>query len=152
LYPALHRLEARGSIASAWELSEAGKRAKYYRLTPQGRKQLQAEQTKWETFARAMGLDTRATWGWNVARAGAGRARRNSPAVFGGALAGTAAGFVGALPLSKLMARMLYAVRPTDPVTFGSVAVVLGVAALLASCVPARKATRIEPMVALRSE
>lgn len=56
LYPALHRLEARGSIASAWELSEAGKRAKYYRLTPQGRKQLQAEQTKWETFARAMGL------------------------------------------------------------------------------------------------
>src|SRR5450759_2291576 len=56
LYPALHRLEARGWIASAWELSEAGKRAKYYRLTPQGRKQLQAEQTKWDTFARAMGL------------------------------------------------------------------------------------------------
>jgi transcriptional regulator len=56
LYPALHRLEARGWIASAWELSEAGKRAKYYRLTPRGRKQLQAEQTKWDTFARAMGL------------------------------------------------------------------------------------------------
>ena len=56
LYPALHRLKARGWIASAWELSEAGKRAKYYRLTPRGRKQLQAEQTKWDTFARAMGL------------------------------------------------------------------------------------------------
>jgi PadR family transcriptional regulator PadR len=56
LYPCLHRLEARGWIAAAWELSEAGKRAKYYRLTPQGRKQLQTEQTKWETFARAMGL------------------------------------------------------------------------------------------------
>jgi transcriptional regulator len=56
LYPALHRLEARGWIASAWELSEAGKRAKYYRLTPRGRKQLQAEQTKWDTFARAMRL------------------------------------------------------------------------------------------------
>ena len=56
LYPALHRLEARGWIASAWELSETGKRAKYYRLTPRGRKQLQAEQTKWDTFARAMGL------------------------------------------------------------------------------------------------
>lgn len=56
LYPALHRLEARGWIAAAWELSEAGKRAKYYRLTAQGRKQLQAEQTKWETFSRAMGL------------------------------------------------------------------------------------------------
>jgi DNA-binding PadR family transcriptional regulator len=37
-------------------LSETGKRAKYYRLTPRGRKQLQAEQTKWDTFARAMGL------------------------------------------------------------------------------------------------
>ena len=56
LYPALHRLEARGWIAASWELSEAGKRAKFYRLTPQGRKQLLAEQSKWETFARAMGL------------------------------------------------------------------------------------------------
>ncbi|MGB7759968.1 MAG: PadR family transcriptional regulator [Bryobacteraceae bacterium] len=56
LYPALHRLEARGWIAAAWELAETGKRAKYYRLTPKGRKQLQAEQTKWATFSRAMGL------------------------------------------------------------------------------------------------
>jgi transcriptional regulator len=56
LYPALHRLEARGWIAASWELSEAGKRARFYRLTPKGRKQLQAEQTKWEAFARAMGL------------------------------------------------------------------------------------------------
>ncbi|MGA2772996.1 MAG: PadR family transcriptional regulator [Bryobacteraceae bacterium] len=56
LYPALHRLEARGWIAAAWELSERGKRAKYYRLTAKGRKQLQAEHAKWETFSRAMGL------------------------------------------------------------------------------------------------
>jgi PadR family transcriptional regulator PadR len=56
LYPALHRLEARGWIAAEWELSEKGKRAKYYRLTTKGQKQLQAEQTKWETFSRAMGL------------------------------------------------------------------------------------------------
>lgn len=56
LYPALHRLEARGWIAASWELSEAGKRAKFYRLTLQGRKQLQAEHAKWDTFARAMGL------------------------------------------------------------------------------------------------
>jgi PadR family transcriptional regulator, regulatory protein PadR len=56
LYPALHRLEAQGWIAAEWELSEKGKRAKYYRLTTKGRKQLQAEQTKWETFSRAMGL------------------------------------------------------------------------------------------------
>ena len=56
LYPALHRLEARGWIAAAWDLSEKGKRAKYYCLTNTGRKQLQAEQSKWETFSKAMGL------------------------------------------------------------------------------------------------
>jgi len=68
------------------------------------------------------------------------------------ALAGTAAGVAGALLLSQLMAKMLYGVRPTDPLTFGGVAIVLGVTSLLATCVPARKATRIEPMVALRHE
>jgi PadR family transcriptional regulator, regulatory protein PadR len=56
LYPALHRLEAKGWIASAWEISEKGKRAKYYRLTSVGRKQLVIERSKWEVFARAMGL------------------------------------------------------------------------------------------------
>ena len=56
LYPALHRLEAKGWIAATWELSDKGKRAKYYHLTPLGRKQLTAEQSKWDTFARAMGL------------------------------------------------------------------------------------------------
>src|SRR5713101_4495626 len=56
LYPALHRLEAKGWVAASWEQSDKGKRAKYYRLTPRGRKQLTAEQSKWETFSRAMGL------------------------------------------------------------------------------------------------
>src|ERR1700732_196870 len=56
LYPALHRLEAKGWIAASWELSEKGKRAKYYRITPQGRKQLATERSKWTAFARAMGL------------------------------------------------------------------------------------------------
>ena len=56
LYPALHRLEARGWVAASWALSERGKRAKYYHLTAKGKKQLEAEQTKWETFSRAMGL------------------------------------------------------------------------------------------------
>jgi PadR family transcriptional regulator PadR len=56
LYPALHRLEARGLIAASWELSEKGKRAKYYRLTAAGKKHLTAEQTWWDTFARAMRL------------------------------------------------------------------------------------------------
>jgi len=56
LYPALHRLEAKGWIAASWELSDKGKRARYYHLTRLGRKQLATEQTKWDAFARAMGL------------------------------------------------------------------------------------------------
>jgi PadR family transcriptional regulator, regulatory protein PadR len=56
LYPALHRLEAKGWIAASWEPSEKGKRARFYRLTPRGRKQLAGERSKWEAFSRAMGL------------------------------------------------------------------------------------------------
>lgn len=56
LYPALHRLEAKGWIAASWELSAKGKRARFYRLTPLGRKQLASERSKWETFSRAMAL------------------------------------------------------------------------------------------------
>ena len=56
LYPALHRLETKGWIGASWELSDKGKRAKYYRLTPLGRKQLATEQSKWHAFSRAMGL------------------------------------------------------------------------------------------------
>src|ERR1700728_1995825 len=56
LYPALHRLEAKGWIAASWELSDKGKRAKYYHLTALGRKKLASEQSKWQAYARAMGL------------------------------------------------------------------------------------------------
>ena len=56
LYPCVHRLEAKGWIAASWELSDKGKRAKFYRLTALGRKQLFAEQSKWRAFARAMKL------------------------------------------------------------------------------------------------
>jgi len=56
LYPALHRLEAQGWIEGSWGTSEKGKRAKYYRLTAEGRRQLDAARTKWETFARAVDL------------------------------------------------------------------------------------------------
>lgn len=68
------------------------------------------------------------------------------------AFAGAMAGVAGALLAGRLMAKMLYGVQSTDPVTFGAVACVLGLAALLAASVPARKASRIEPMVALRNE
>jgi PadR family transcriptional regulator, regulatory protein PadR len=55
LYPALHRLEDRGWIASFWGTSENNRRAKYYRLTPAGRKQLSVQTTRWEQVARAIG-------------------------------------------------------------------------------------------------
>jgi PadR family transcriptional regulator, regulatory protein PadR len=54
LYPALHRLIKRGWIAFDHGTSENNRRAKYYRLTPKGRKQLAVETTKWETLARAI--------------------------------------------------------------------------------------------------
>ena len=56
LYPALHRLEAKGWIAASWEQSDKGKRAKFYRLTALGKKQLKAERSKWQAFSRAMEL------------------------------------------------------------------------------------------------
>jgi PadR family transcriptional regulator, regulatory protein PadR len=56
LYPALHRLEARGWISASWALSDKGKRARFYRLTSVGRKRLIAERSKWENLSRAIGL------------------------------------------------------------------------------------------------
>jgi PadR family transcriptional regulator PadR len=55
LYPALHRLEKRGWIASDWGLSENNRRAKYYELTARGRQQLRAETSTWATFSDAVG-------------------------------------------------------------------------------------------------
>ena len=54
LYPALHRMEKRGLIASKWDHSDLGKRARFYRLTPAGRKQLAAEQSIWEQLSGAI--------------------------------------------------------------------------------------------------
>ena len=54
LYPALHRLEDRGWIAAFWGTSENNRKAKYYRLTPSGRKMLAAETNRWEQLARAI--------------------------------------------------------------------------------------------------
>jgi len=54
LYPALHRLEARGLITSEWKASDLNRRAKYYRLTAAGKEQLVAEQSKWKLLVRAI--------------------------------------------------------------------------------------------------
>src|SRR5271163_699576 len=54
LYPALHRLEDRGWISSYWGLSEHNRKARYYRLTPLGHKQLRRETTRWERLVRAV--------------------------------------------------------------------------------------------------
>jgi transcriptional regulator len=54
LYPALHRLEDRGWIASFWGTSENNRRARYYRITPAGKRQLAHETSRWEQLARAI--------------------------------------------------------------------------------------------------
>jgi transcriptional regulator len=54
LYPALHKLELRGWLASEWGLSDNNRRAKFYRLTPAGRKQLTAESDSWRRLSGAV--------------------------------------------------------------------------------------------------
>jgi len=55
LYPALHRLEHQGWIAAEWGVSELGRRARFYRLTPKGQKQLEAERESWSRLTTAIG-------------------------------------------------------------------------------------------------
>lgn len=66
--------------------------------------------------------------------------------------AGAAAGLGGSFALTHLMTKLLYGVTPTDPVTFVAVPLILGLVAFAATYIPARRATRIDPLVALRYE
>ncbi|HYY42012.1 MAG TPA: FtsX-like permease family protein, partial [Pyrinomonadaceae bacterium] len=68
------------------------------------------------------------------------------------ALAGVAVGLVGALLLTRVMTTLLYGVHPTDPVTFTAVSLILLTVALTACFIPARRATRVDPLIALRHE
>jgi PadR family transcriptional regulator len=54
LYPALHRLQARGLVTSQWNLSDTNRRVKTYTVTPQGRQQLKAEMSRWQLFSAAV--------------------------------------------------------------------------------------------------
>ena len=56
LYPALHRLRREGWIESEWGVTQNNQRAKFYRLTPTGRKQLASEQSRWDQMSRAMAM------------------------------------------------------------------------------------------------
>jgi putative ABC transport system permease protein len=68
------------------------------------------------------------------------------------AATGLAVGIVGALAVTRLMEGLLFGVAPGDPVTFAVVAATLGVVALAASYLPGRRATRVDPAIALRAE
>jgi putative ABC transport system permease protein len=65
---------------------------------------------------------------------------------------GIVIGLAGALVLSRLLTALLYGVKPYDPLTFVSVSLVLALSALAACWIPARRATRVDPMLALRYE
>ena len=56
LYPSLYRMEKKGWIEAEWGMSELGRKAKFYKLTARGRKQLKAETAEWATFARAVSI------------------------------------------------------------------------------------------------
>ena len=68
LYPALHRLERRGRIGAKWATSENNRRAKYYKLTPRGEKELETETNAWRKLAAAVGLVLDMTAGESNAR------------------------------------------------------------------------------------
>jgi ABC-type antimicrobial peptide transport system permease subunit len=68
------------------------------------------------------------------------------------ALIGVALGLAAAVGLTRLMTSVLFGVSATDPLTFGGVALLLALVALAAAYIPARRATRVDPLVALRHE
>ena len=67
-------------------------------------------------------------------------------------IAGIAVGLAGSFMLSTLLTKLVYGIRPSDPATFGAVALILVVVSIVASVVPAWRATRVDPIQVLREE
>ena len=65
---------------------------------------------------------------------------------------GVLAGLIGSVMLTRFLQTMLFDIKPTDPITFGSLTTLLAVVALLACLTPAHRATRVDPLIALRHE
>jgi DNA-binding PadR family transcriptional regulator len=80
LYPVLHRLERLGYVKARWQLAESGRRRRYYRITAQGRAQLEEERRQWQTVDATL----RGVWHALVAAAVAGRAAPTAPLPQGG--------------------------------------------------------------------
>ena len=99
-----------------------------------------AQRTREIGIRVALGADNR-----TILRAVVGRGKALT-------LAGIAIGLVGAFGVTRLLSSLLIGVRPTDPLTFTAVADLLALVAALASYVPARRATQVDAVVALRSE
>jgi ABC-type antimicrobial peptide transport system permease subunit len=67
-------------------------------------------------------------------------------------IAGVGAGLLGSLLLTRFLQTLLFDIKPTDPLTFGALTILLAGVALMASFIPARRASRIDPLIALRHE
>jgi hypothetical protein len=123
-------------VKADWRPSESGREVCGYRITPSGRRQLEAEVAEYPRKTRAIDLLI-ATLLWQVLREG-------------GLI--TTIGIGIGLLLAMAAGQFLYGVRNIDPVVLVTAPLILIAASLLASYIPARRATRVDPRVALRSE
>ena len=171
LCPALWRLESKRLVETEWGLSENNRKAKYYQLTSEGRRR------GGQDARRHVKLSGSSATSRHCERRKNGWARRGSGTFSAGitgvrmalgatasqvrigviagalrlALAGIAAGTIGSLAAARWIESLLFETRPTDPETFMGILLLVGTVALLAGYVPARRASRIDPAIALRN-